>query len=64
MVWVEVWDEDKFKKDDFIGRTAIALEDKDDKEVVDEWRKLEAKYIFLYLTLTIDQEICKRKRQG
>lgn len=44
-IWVEIWDDDKFKKDDFIGRTAIVLEDKDDKTIVEEWRKLEAKYV-------------------
>eukprot|EP01127_Copromyxa_protea_P016708 TRINITY_DN5008_c0_g1_i1.p1 TRINITY_DN5008_c0_g1~~TRINITY_DN5008_c0_g1_i1.p1 ORF type:complete len:866 (-),score=173.61 TRINITY_DN5008_c0_g1_i1:42-2639(-) len=41
-VFVEVWDEDKYKKDDFIGRTVINLEG-DDKGIEEEWCKLEAR---------------------
>jgi hypothetical protein len=41
---VEVWDEDKFKKDDFIGRVGVKIEQRDET-VSEVWKKLESKYV-------------------
>eukprot|EP01126_Amoeba_proteus_P014420 TRINITY_DN16316_c0_g1_i6.p1 TRINITY_DN16316_c0_g1~~TRINITY_DN16316_c0_g1_i6.p1 ORF type:complete len:146 (-),score=23.67 TRINITY_DN16316_c0_g1_i6:539-976(-) len=54
-LWIEVWDEDLWKNDDFLGQVCLTVGETEECEKT-AWMALEGRYIFSLTLLSVNQQ--------